>query len=223
MTVIDALRGGLIVSCQAGAASPLSGPEAMARFAQAAVMAGAVGIRANGPDDVGAIVATTGVPVIALHKVQGPRRRMITPTRELARGLIEAGAAILAVEATAEADEYGADPFPLLVAEGVPVMADISTVDEGLAAWDAGAAVVGTTLSGYTPYSRSAETPDLELVESLAGRGIPVIAEGRYRSPAEVAAAFAAGAHAVVVGGAITDPLATAERFAAAAPRRRTP
>ncbi|MBX5442694.1 MAG: N-acetylmannosamine-6-phosphate 2-epimerase, partial [Solirubrobacteraceae bacterium] len=47
---------------------------------------------------------------------------------------------------------------------------------------------------------------------------VPVVAEGRYARPADVAAAFAAGAWAVVVGTAITDALALTRRFAAAAP-----
>ena len=47
--------------------------------------------------------------------------------------------------------------------------------------------------------------PDLRLVERLAvGTRLPVFAEGRIRSAHDVRQAFRAGAHAVVVGTAIT-------------------
>ncbi len=91
-------------------------------------------------------------------------------------------------------------------------MADVSTFDEGMAAWDAGATFVGTTLSGYTPYSPQHSGPDLDLVARLAARGVRVLAEGRFQAPTDVAAAFEVGAHAVVVGGAITDPIAITRR-----------
>ncbi|MFC5828767.1 hypothetical protein ACFPZ3_33285, partial [Nonomuraea insulae] len=105
---------------------------------------------------------------------------------------------------------------------GVPVMGDVSTLEEGLAAWEAGADLVGTTLSGYT--ARQLPTPydpDLHLVGALASHGVRVIAEGRYRTEQQVRQAFAAGAWAVVVGGAITDPISITRRLAAAAPRHR--
>ena len=50
----------------------------------------------------------------------------------------------------------------------------------------------------------------------------PVIAEGRYSTPDDVAAAFDAGAFAVVVGTAITDPTALTRRLAAGAGRSRS-
>lgn len=222
-TLLDTVRGGLIVSCQAPPASPLRTPHLIAALANAALLGGAVGVRVNGPADVAAVRALTASPIIGLHKIAGPRRNLITPTLELARGLIAAGADFVAIDATTEAlgDDYSliADVVREL---GCPIMADISTVDEALRAVDNGAQVVGTTLSGYTPYTLSDdEAPDVLLVEALSRRGLTVLAEGRYRSPAHVAAAFDAGAWSVVVGGAITDPYTTTQRFAATAPRAR--
>jgi len=52
---VGALRGKLIVSCQANAGDPFRDPETMARFARAAVDNGAAGIRANGAADIAAI------------------------------------------------------------------------------------------------------------------------------------------------------------------------
>jgi N-acylglucosamine-6-phosphate 2-epimerase len=58
-------------------------------------------------------------------------------------------------------------------------------------------------------------------VNKLYGQGLDVAAEGRYRTAAQVAEAFSAGASFVVVGGAITDPVAIARRLVAATPRSR--
>ena len=56
---------------------------------------------------------------------------------------------------------------------------------------------------------------------ALAARlDCPVLAEGRYATPAAARAALEAGAWAVVVGTAISDPLALTRRFAAALERR---
>jgi putative N-acetylmannosamine-6-phosphate epimerase len=106
----------------------------------------------------------------------------------------------------------------ILAQLGVPVLADVDSVAAGLAAERAGADALATTLSGYTSEpSGPAGQPDIALVERLAGAaGRPVIAEGRYQSPAQVNAAFSAGAHAVVIGTAITDALALTERFTTA-------
>lgn len=208
------------MSCQAGADSPLRDTSTIARVAAAAVAGGAVGLRIEGPADVRAVRAETDLPIIGLHKIRGTGRSLITPSLELAVEIVAAGASIVALEVTEELN--GADLTLLREASGlgVPIMADVSTLDEGLRAAEAGADIVGTTLSGYTPHSLGGDEPDLALVEALAGRGIRTVAEGRYRTPEQVRSAFAAGADFVVVGGAITDPLALTRRFAAAAPGR---
>ena len=60
--------------------------------------------------------------------------------------------------------------------------------------------------------------PDLDLVARLvAAVDCPVIAEGRLVTPQDARAALDAGAYAVVVGTAITNPAAITGRFAEAA------
>jgi N-acylglucosamine-6-phosphate 2-epimerase len=220
------LRGGLIVSCQALPDEPLYGSSIMVAVARAAATGGAAGLRANGSADIVAIRAVLDLPIIGLDKAQMERTpAYITPTLGHARGVMEAGADMVAVDATARPHLEGGDGagfVAFLKRElGAPILADISTLEEGLAAADAGADAVSTTLSGYTAYSRQAETWDADLVQQLASRlHIPVIAEGRIWTPMEARQALDLGAFAVVVGSAITRPQLITERFVRALDER---
>lgn len=211
-------KGRLIVSCQARADNPLHGPVFMAAMALAARDGGAAAIRANGPDDIAA-VKPAGLPVIGILKRFDERFPVyITPDFAAARAIAEAGADVIALDATPRPRD-GEPPAALIrrIRDELhrEVFADISTLEEGLAAAGMGATYVATTLSGYTEATQpKPATPDLRLVEALAGRlDIPVIAEGRYDTPALVRQAFDAGAHAVVVGTQITNPREITRRF----------
>lgn len=212
------LQGGLIVSCQALPGEPLFGADIMARLAVAAEAGGAGGIRANSPADIQAIRAVITLPLVGLSKVDVAGYDVyITPTLADAVAVSEAGADIIAIDATARPHPEGT--LALFIerikeATGKRVLADISTEGEALAAQDAGADFVSTTMSGYTPYSPQLEGPDLDLVRRLASHlNIPLIAEGRIATPEQARAALDAGAWAVVVGGAITRPQQITERF----------
>ncbi len=212
------LRGRLIVSCQALPHEPLFGADIMARLAVAAEGGGAAGIRANSPVDIAAIRAVTALPLIGLSKIDVPYFDVyITPTLADARAVAEAGADVIALDATDRPHPEGttAEFIARVRAEtGLPVLADIATYDEGLAAQDAGADFVSTTMSGYTPNSPQAEAPDLDLVRRLAAvLTVPLIAEGRIATPEQARAALDAGAWAVIVGGAITRPQQITARF----------
>jgi N-acylglucosamine-6-phosphate 2-epimerase len=209
---IALLEGGLIVSCQAEAHEPLHGAAIMAAMAVAAAEGGAVGIRANGPEDIRAIRQAVDLPIIGILKVDLAEYEVrITPRLQDARHVAQAGADIVALDATARPRpdfESLADFIQAVRGQtGCPVMADISTFDEGIMAARAGADLVGTTLSGYTPYSRQEADPDMALVERLAGElDLPVIAEGKIATPAQARHALDLGAFAVVVGAAISRP-----------------
>jgi N-acylglucosamine-6-phosphate 2-epimerase len=215
--VLARLRGGLIVSCQARPGSPLRDVGMIAALAQCAERGGAAGVRIDGPDDIAAVRRTVAIPIIGIQKIAGGPV-YITPTFDAARQVVRAGADIVAIQATRE---RAGTPHPLapLISRvheelAVPVMADVSTLDEGLQAAEAGADLVATTMSGYTPHSPSPAGPDLALVRELAGRlSTPIVAEGRISTPEEAGAALHAGAWAVVVGRAITMPEAITERF----------
>lgn len=221
---LEALRGRLIVSCQAPAGSPLEGPATMTLLARAAVLGGAGGIRARGAHDVAAIKAAVAVPVIGLVKRPVADSPVyITPAFSDAYELVAAGADLVAIDATLRPRPGGVTAAELIARIqgelGVGVVADVDSVRAGRAAAEAGATAVASTMAGYTGHPRGRHGPDVTLVRRLvAAVACPVIAEGRYATPRQVAAAFAAGATAVVVGAAITDPVSLTRRLVSAAP-----
>jgi N-acylglucosamine-6-phosphate 2-epimerase/N-acetylmuramic acid 6-phosphate etherase len=185
----------------------------MAAMAGAAEAGGAVGLRVNGPDDVRAVRAASRLPIIGLYKrAYAGSPVEITPTFAEAAAVAEAGADIIALDATGRVRPDGSSLEALIArihAElRLPVLADCATPDDALAAEALGADAVASTLSGYLDRAvPPPEDPDLEMILRLAPRcAVPVIAEGRFKDPGQVAAALRAGAHAVVVGTAITNP-----------------
>ena len=213
---------GLIVSCQAEPGTPLAEPAIMAAFARCAAASGAVAIRARGAADLAAIRASVKLPLIGLTKRRLPGYEVyITPAERDADQVSAAGADIVAIDATGRPRPDGATLAGLIrychETLDRPVLADIATRDEALAAVELGADAVSTTLSGYTAGSPPGPEPDLALVAQLAGElTVPLFAEGRYATPEQAAAALQAGAQAVVVGTAITAPDVLCARFVAA-------
>jgi len=210
------LEAALVVSCQARPGDPMRDPRVSAALAQAVVSGGAGGVRIEGVDDVSAVRAVVDVPLIGLWK-DGAEGVYITPTVAHARAVAAAGADVVAIDGTGRARPDGnslADTIAALHADDIVVMADVSTVDEGLAAQAAGADLVASTLSGYTPTSPPPDGPDLALVAQLVrALDVPVVAEGRISTPEQAAAALDAGAFAVVVGTAITRPAVLTAQF----------
>lgn len=219
--ILETLRGGVVVSCQAYPGEPMRDPVTMARMAMASRDGGAVGIRAQGLTDVTRIGSMVDLPLIGLVK-EGTEGVVITPTLALALEVARAGADIVAIDATGRTRPDGSTTAEIVRAvhedTGRLVMADVSTREEGRAAQEAGADLVGTTLSGYTPHSPRLEGPDLDLVSGLAGDlDVPVLAEGRIHRPEHVTEALGRGAFAVVVGTAITHPTTLTRWFVEAA------
>lgn len=225
---LTALEGGLVVSVQAPEHSPIGETPHLVAIARAAEMGGAAGIRAEGGAVVAAIKAAVGVPVIGLRKRQVRGSAVyITPELADAHEVAAAGADIVAVDATLRPRPGGQAPRDFIEVLGrdvpQPLLADVDSLEAGVAAHEAGAAAVATTLAGYTDAKPPTDRPDLELVGGLAAElDCPVLAEGRYGTPADARAALEAGAFAVVVGTAIADPLTLTRRFAAAAASARS-
>ncbi|ATG55551.1 N-acetylmannosamine-6-phosphate 2-epimerase [Brachybacterium ginsengisoli] len=217
--LVSALEGSLIVSCQAYPGEAMRDPRTMAQVAAAVVEGGAAAVRAQGLEDIRQVAAAVEVPVIGIWK-DGTEGVFITPTLEHCLAVIEAGADILALDGTARPRPDGRSFAETVAAvrehfDG-PLMADCDSVESALLAGELGVEIIGTTLAGYTDARPRTVGPDLELLEALAGR-LPatsaLVAEGRIHSPAQAAAARATGAHAVVVGTAITHPTSLTRWF----------
>lgn len=220
VSLFSRIEGGLVVSCQALEDEPLHSAEIMARMAEAAMIGGAVGIRCNGVEDTKAIRAKVDLPLIGLWKV-GREGVYITPTADHALSIIDAGADMVALDATKMRANLESDVLAIHKVGGL-VMADISTYEEALMAADVGVDCISTTLSGYTEWSPQQEAPDFDLVNRLSNRlSIPVIAEGRINTPELLEEAFAVGAFAVVVGSAITRPQWITSNFIRRLPVKR--
>jgi N-acylglucosamine-6-phosphate 2-epimerase len=212
MDIIEDFRGKLIVSCQALENEPLYVPGYMAKMALAAKLGGAVGIRANSPEDIKSIKNEIDIPVIGIWKQMTKGNEVyITPTIEAARAVYNAGADIIAIDCTFRKNlngEYAWELIKKIKKElNILVMADVSTLEEAINAEREGADLVSTTLSGYTEYTRNIEGPDFNLIEDISKViKIPVMAEGRIGSHEDAVKALEAGAHAVIIGAAITRP-----------------
>ena len=218
-------RGGLIVSCQAPANSPLNKPEIIQAFAATAELNGAVGVRIDSPENIRAARKTVKLPILGIYKIiQDSSDVYITPTFDAAKQIAGAGADIIAIDATRRARPNG-EKIETIVKRiraelRQPLMADVALLEEGLrAAETLGVDVISTTLSGYTAETKHLTNPDFKLVEQLAGKlTIPIICEGRLGSPEDVRRAFECGAFAVVVGGAITGIDLLVQKFVVATP-----
>jgi N-acylglucosamine-6-phosphate 2-epimerase len=214
---LDRLRNGLIVSCQAAPGSPLANRGLMSYMAEAAEAGGAVAIRAEGLRDISEIKKAVSIPIIGLIKLKSENTPVvITPLLEHVYQLMEAGADLIAVDATLRKrvdGTLGNDFVAQAKAAGAKILADIDDLESAIAAEKSGAIAVLTTLSGYTK-GQVPELPDLDLIKSCSTHcAVPVIAEGRFNAPELVNQAFDAGAWSVCVGSAITDPWLSTKRF----------
>ena len=202
----------LVVSVQASDYSPLDTSDVLLRMARASLKQGVRVLRLEGVKNLRVMRPELKCATIGLLKRTYPGSDVyITPTAQDADSLIDLGVEIVALDATPR-PRPGNDDFPALVAHihrrKTLVMADCDSLETALYAAAAGADIIGTTLAGYTAESVKTAGPDLELLRAIcAAVSVPVIAEGRFSQKWEIEAALRMGAKAVVVGGAINDPV----------------
>jgi putative N-acetylmannosamine-6-phosphate epimerase/predicted NBD/HSP70 family sugar kinase len=210
-TIREQLKGKLVVSCQAAPGDPLEDTETIRRIARAVVGAGAECLRVNSAEHIAAIRQDSQVPIIGIQKCYKNGTLRITPDLASAAALAAAGATIIALDCTNRTWTYG-ESWQELIRRihselKHPVMADVATLQEALAAVEAGADFVGTTLNGYTEETRNNHSFSWSLLAELNRRiHVPIVAEGHISTPDEARRAIAGGAWCVVVGSAITRP-----------------
>lgn len=212
--ILEEINHTVIVSCQAHVGEPLHGSKYMSRMALAANAGGAIAIRANGVPDIRKIKKEVDVFIIGIEKTNEKECDVfITPTLENCFRVANAGADIIAIDATNRLNinkEYLSERISEIKAlTGKLVMADISTLEEAKKAYRNGADIISTTLAGYTTYSKSSvDEPNITLIKDIR-KALPdtfINAEGRFETKEQVMEAFHAGANSVTVGSAITRP-----------------
>ncbi|MBL8040103.1 MAG: N-acetylmannosamine-6-phosphate 2-epimerase, partial [Chthonomonas sp.] len=210
----------LVASVQASPNSPVQHAETLGRLAQASLDQGVRVLRLQGKEEVSVIRQMCGnPPTIGLIKREYDGSPVyITPTESEVMDLIATGCEVIALDATARPRPRGTDLRSLVALihqHGRLAMGDCDSLESARYAVDCGIDFVGTTLCGYTEESRSGELgPALGVLrEFISALEVPVIAEGRYASVADAQAAICIGATAVVIGGALNDPVKQTRTF----------
>lgn len=223
---IQSLKGGLVVSCQAPADSPLHHPVVIAAMAEAAVLRGAVGVRIDTPAHIEAVRQRVTVPIIGLWKQVIPGSDVyITPQFHHAQAVAGAGADIIAIDGTLR-QRPGGESLPELISRihqelGKPVMADIDDLPAAKASAEARADLLGTTLYGYTEDTKMQKPPGFQLLTDMVAEvSTPCVCEGGIASPQSARQALELGALFVVVGTAITGIDTLVERYYSAVSKK---
>ncbi len=220
--ILDSMKGGLVVSCQVQHDDPVYSMDFVVKMAKAAEWGGAVGIRANSPDQIAEIRKNVKLPIIGLYKIwHDDTDVVITPTLEAAKQVWEAGADIIALDCTSQITHEGKPAYELLpiVKKEIPeaiIFADVSNYEEAKRAVELGADIVGPTLYGYTEETKDIEQPDLREFARMCrdfGDEVCMMMEGHVYTPKDAMKCLYLGAHSVVVGSAITRPHLITKRF----------
>lgn len=207
------LNGRLIVSVQAPEGSPLRDPAVIAEMAEASLRQGAVGVRLESPEHIGAVRRRCpGALIVGLWKRSFPDSAVyITPGWQEIRAVWAAGADVVAIDATERPRPDGQELEALVRRArqdlGAPLMADVDSVASGLRAAALGCQWVGTTLYGYTEATASLAPPAWDLLGPLRRElpeAVALICEGGIATKQDACRALDGGADAVVVGTAIT-------------------
>ena len=219
--LIESLKG-LIVSCQTQPDDPIHTDKMVVKMAEAAKWGGAVGIRANSPEQIAAIKAEVDLPIIGLWKIWHDNTDVfITPTLEACKAVWEAGADIIALDCTSQINAEGRPAYELLeiVKKEIPeapIFADVSNLEEARRAAEMGADIVAPTLYGYTEETKHIEEPDMRAFAQMCrelGDKVSIMMEGHIYTPEDAMKCMFLGADAVVVGSAITRPHFITKRF----------
>ena len=220
--ILESMKGGLIVSCQVQHDDPVYSMDFVVKMAKAAEWGGAVGIRANSPDQIAEIRENVSLPIIGLYKIwHDDTDVFITPTLEAAKQVWGAGAEIIALDCTGQMTHEGRPAYELLpiVKREIPdaiIFADVSNYEEAKRAVELGADIVGPTLYGYTEETKHIEQPDLREFARMCrdfGDEACMVMEGHVYTPEDAMKCLYLGAHSVVVGSAITRPHLITKRF----------
>lgn len=226
--ILKKIKNNIIISVQAQANEPLYDEKCMLAMMQSVINGGASALRVANIRDVKNAKENFQVPIIGITKPniipQNYKELVyITPTVKDCVDLIEAGADIIAFDATVRKNNTSESNSSLneiiltIKNANKIAMADISTYEEAKIAYEKGVDIISTTLSGYTIESQNSspnDEPDFDLLKKLTSSfDIPIILEGKIWEPQHIIKAFKLGAFSVVIGSAVTRPQLIVKRY----------
>ncbi len=208
---LEQLHHNLVVSCQADQGMPLRHPDYLVALAKTVVLGGAAGLRVEGAEVIVSVKkALPDVPLIGLIKDGSAGGVFITPTLDHVRQVLDAGADIVAVDATTRSRPDGRslrESVKLVHDGGRLCLGDISDEEDAIYAVESGVDAIATTLYGYTQQAPPQDTPPYSLLTKLVGQlDKPVIAEGHIRNLEDLRRVVDIGVYCAIVGTAITRP-----------------
>ena len=225
MKILDKLKNKIIISLQAMPDEPLYEENCIIAFAKSLIDLGGVkALRLAGARDIRNIKFLYPdcivIGITKPDKIPDNYKELvyITPNISDCKKIIEAGADIIALDATMRKrpnNETLEDLLKYIKENNKLAMADIATYEEAKNAYELGFDIVSTTLSGYTIETQNKpNTPDFDLVKKIKENlDIFTILEGKIWEKQEAKKAFEFGADAVVIGSAVTRPQLIAKRF----------
>lgn len=219
--IIESIKGGLIVSCQVEKHAPGYREDSVISLAEAAIWAGAAGLRINGVQNILDVRKLTDLPIIGLKKVFSKDSDVfMTPTINDAIEVIESGADIIAVDGTDRL--INGSKANMIISEirmrfpNILILADVRDTEDALESIRLGADMVAPTFYRFKKDAKSTDQPDWEMFSDMCkkcnGLGY-VLMEGKVWTVDDAIKSLYYGAHAVVVGSAITRPHIIAQRF----------
>ena len=222
--ILNKIKNKIIVSSQAQKNEPLYNEIAMNAFIETIVVLGKTDcLRLAGARDVkntkekfGDNVVVIGITKPDIIPVNYKELVYITPNIEDANSLIEAGADIIAFDATKRERKTSVlELINFIHSKNKMAMADIAEFNEAKEAYELGADIISTTLSGYTKNTENTpDTPDFNLLQKCVKElKCPIILEGKTKDYKDVKHAFELGAYAVVIGSMVTRPHKIIEEF----------
>lgn len=226
--ILNKIKNNIIISVQAQANEPLYDKNCMLAMMKSVVNGGAASLRVANVRDVKNAKENFNVPIIGItkpHIIPQNYKELvyITPTVKDCVDLIDAGADIIAFDATirknitSENNSSLNEIISTIKNANKLTMADISTYEEAKIAYEKGVDIISTTLSGYTVESENSspkDKPDFELLQKITSNfDVPVILEGKIWEPNDVKKAFELQAFSVVIGSSVTRPQLIVKRF----------
>lgn len=222
--ILNKIKNKIIVSSQAQKNEPLYNEIAMNALIETIVVLGKTDcLRLAGARDVkntkekfGDNVVVIGITKPDIIPVNYKELVYITPNIEDANSLIEAGADIIAFDATKRERKTSVlELINFIHSKNKMAMADIAEFNEAKEAYELGADIISTTLSGYTKNTENTpDTPDFNLLQKCVKElKCPIILEGKTKDYKDVKHAFELGAYAVVIGSMVTRPHKIIEEF----------